>query len=134
VNPGSPEGHFLPQVPRIGSAVDAVTLECIASLSSDNSPNVLNRVAGLFLTQTPTLLQTLHDLVVKGDGMGIQKTAHSLKSSCAVVGALQLSELCRELEEKIEDWNLDEAAIHYRRIEMEYAAVEKFLRGILPGL
>lgn len=134
VNPGSPEGHFLPQVPRSGSAVDAVTLESIASLSSDTSPNVLNRVAGLFLSQTPNLLQTLHDLVVKGDGIGIQKTAHSLKSSCAVVGALQLSELCRELEEKIDDWNLDDAAIHYRRIEMEYAAVEKVLRGILPGL
>jgi TMAO reductase system sensor TorS len=133
-NPRSPEGQFLPQVPRSGSAVDAVILESIASLSTDNSPNVLNRVAGLFLTQTPNLLQTLHDLVVRGDGMGIQKTAHSLKSSCAMVGALHLSELCRELEEKIEDWNLDDAAIHYRRIEMEFAAVEKVLLGILPGL
>jgi HPt (histidine-containing phosphotransfer) domain-containing protein len=128
----SPEDQILPRVPRKGSAVDAVTLESIDSLSTDTSPNLLYRVAGLFLTETPNLLQTLHDMVVKGDGMGIQKTAHSLKSSCAMVGAHHLSELCRELEERVEDRNFDGAAIHYRRIEMEYAAVEKALREILP--
>ncbi|MRR58936.1 MAG: response regulator [Deltaproteobacteria bacterium] len=133
-HPRSPEGHFMPQVPQCGSAVDTVTLESIASLSTDTSPNVLNRVAGLFLAQTPNLLLTLYELVVKGDGMGIQKTAHSLKSSCAMVGAFNLAELCREMEEKVPDWNFDDAASHYRRIEMEYAAVEKVLRGILPGL
>lgn len=93
---------------------------------------MLNRVAGLFLTLTPNLLQTLHDLVVTGDGMGIQKTAHSLKSSCAMVGALHLSELCRELEECVQGRNFDDAVNRYRRIELEYAAVEKVLREILP--
>jgi TMAO reductase system sensor TorS len=128
----SPEAQFLPQPARNGSPVNAVTLESIASLSPDNSPNVLYRVAGLFLTQTPNLLQTLYDLVVKGDGMGIQKTAHSLTSSCAMVGALHLSELCRELEECVQGRNFDDAVNRYRRIEMEYAAVEKALREILP--
>ncbi|RQW86675.1 MAG: response regulator [Geobacter sp.] len=129
----SPDAQFLPQPARNGSPVNVVTLESIASLSSDNSPNVLYRVAGLFLTQTPNLLQTLYDLVVKGDGKGIQKTAHSLTSSCAMVGALHLSELCRELEECVQGRNFDDALNRYRRIELEYAAVEKVLREILPN-
>lgn len=95
---------------------------------------MLYKVAGIFLTQTPTLLRNLHDLIVTGDGMGIQKVAHSLKSSCAMVGAFHLSELCRELEEGIREWNFDNASTHYRRIELEYVEVEKVLRGIVPGL
>jgi HPt (histidine-containing phosphotransfer) domain-containing protein len=88
-------------------------------------------VAGLFLTQTPHLLQTLYDLIVKGDGLGIQKAAHSLTSSCAMIGAFHLSALCRELEDAAEKKNLDNAVIHYRQIEKEYAEVQKVLRGIL---
>ncbi len=131
----SPVQNTVPlQVTRNGSAVETATLECLASLSSEQSPNVLYKVAGIFLTQTPTLLRNLHDLIVTGDGMGIQKVAHSLKSSCAMVGAFHLSELCRELEEGIREWNFDNASTHYRRIELEYVEVEKVLRGIVPGL
>lgn len=119
------------QMTGSGSAVDTVTLESIASLTGDPSSNVLYKVAGLFLTQTPHLLQTLYDLIVKGDGLGIQKAAHSLTSSCAMIGAFHLSALCRELEDAAEQKNLDNAVIHYRQIEKEYAEVQKVLRGIL---
>lgn len=116
-----------------GSPVDSVTLDSIASLSSKNAADVLHRVIGLFLVQTPGQLRTLLDLIVKGDGMGIVKTVHSLSSSCAMVGALHLSELCRTMEEKGRDKQFEDAAELYRCIEREYDAVEKALQEKLHG-
>lgn len=114
-----------------GAAAADTPLEGRATLNGEQTPQLLYK--GIFLTQTPTLLETLYDLIVTGDGMGIQKVAQNLKSSCAMVGAAHLSELCRELEESIREWNFDNASTHYRRIELEYAAVEKVLRGNVPG-
>jgi CheY-like chemotaxis protein/HPt (histidine-containing phosphotransfer) domain-containing protein len=131
VSAKSPEDQTLQQNPLNDSSMDAVTLESIASLCMNNSPDVQHRVTGLFLAQTPNLLRTLYDQVVKGDGMGVQKTAHSLTSSCIMVGAFRLSELCREMEEKGRGSNYDEVVQLYRRIEMEYETVEKAFREIL---
>jgi TMAO reductase system sensor TorS len=120
--------------PQNGSPIDAVVLESIASLGTNNTQDVLQRVIELFLTQSPGLLRALYDVIVKGDAMGIGKTAQSLKSSSAMVGALRLSDLCGEMEETGRVTDFEDASALYRRIEREYEAVEKVLKEKLLRL
>jgi signal transduction histidine kinase/DNA-binding response OmpR family regulator len=58
----------------------------------------LREVIVTFLDGTPRFLAALRDAAVRGDASGIQKAAHTLKSSSAMLGATTLSARCAELE------------------------------------
>jgi DNA-binding response OmpR family regulator len=53
-----------------------------------------------FLASAPGLMRNIKQAVQEGDLQALVRPAHSLKSSSANVGAVQLSELARELEIK----------------------------------
>jgi HPt (histidine-containing phosphotransfer) domain-containing protein len=58
----------------------------------------LREVIVTFLDGTPRFLTALRDAAGRGDAPGIQKAAHTLKSSSAMLGATTLSARCAELE------------------------------------
>jgi signal transduction histidine kinase/CheY-like chemotaxis protein/HPt (histidine-containing phosphotransfer) domain-containing protein len=58
----------------------------------------LHEVIQTFLRGAPELLATLRDAAGQGDTIGIERAAHTLKSSSAMVGAFALSSRCAELE------------------------------------
>jgi signal transduction histidine kinase/CheY-like chemotaxis protein/HPt (histidine-containing phosphotransfer) domain-containing protein len=77
------------------SVLDRRTLD---ELRSFGNPDVLVRVAKLYLDRTPDLMKRLREGVEFCDWPLIAKTVHSLKSSSASIGALELTDRCRELE------------------------------------
>ncbi|HET9488814.1 MAG TPA: response regulator [Methylomirabilota bacterium] len=58
----------------------------------------LREVIQTFLRGAPGLLATLRDAAGQGDTIAIERAAHTLKSSSAMVGAFALSNRCAELE------------------------------------
>lgn len=57
------------------------------------------KILGLFLHHGPLRLETARDAAAKGDADALERSAHSLKSSAAQLGAERLAEICRQLEE-----------------------------------
>lgn len=57
-------------------------------------------IAGIFLTHTADISQSLRNLAAEGDYRSFARTVHSLKSQAGLVGAGELAALARRLEEK----------------------------------
>lgn len=78
--------------------LDRRTIAQLRSLDSSGEDRIFRKVAGVFIETTPPQIQQLQKHVTAQDCKGIMLIAHSLKTSCANVAALALSERFRALE------------------------------------
>ena len=97
------------------------------------NPVLLGELIDSFLQETPPLLLALHRCLEEGNAAGLRQAAHPLKSSSRDFGAIQLSELARELEDMGKAGALDGAAILVARVEDEYAWVKTALESVRSG-
>lgn len=82
----------------MSSSVDKSALKALQNLQMPGKPNILERVIVAFLSSSVILVTEMQEALVENDLARLQKSAHSLKSSSANVGALKLSEICKTLE------------------------------------
>ncbi|MGQ7843402.1 Hpt domain-containing protein [Granulosicoccus sp. 3-233] len=80
------------------SYIEPQALKSIASLQRPGKPDLLERVVGLFKSESPTAIEAIQQGLDSDDLPAVGNAAHGLKSSSAYVGARMLSERCRELE------------------------------------
>lgn len=113
------------------SPLDTSTLNRLRSLSRPGEPDVLYRVAQLYLAETALFLPTLHDAVAQGNALAIRHTAHSFKSASGNIGALHLMALCQELEQCGREQRLTSTPAMLQQIVVEYAAVRRALETLL---
>jgi HPt (histidine-containing phosphotransfer) domain-containing protein len=59
---------------------------------------LLKRIIDAYLEDTPKLIEKMKDAVDKDDTFEVAKAAHTLKSSSGNVGAVELSDRCKQLE------------------------------------
>jgi len=117
-----------------GPILNASALEHIRALQRPGAPSVLGRVITIYLESSPGLLQALHGAVSAGDAGALLDSAHSLKSSSANLGAMQLSNVCRELENLGREGNTEAAGFLLKRLDTEYQAVQNALHSELQAL
>jgi signal transduction histidine kinase/CheY-like chemotaxis protein/HPt (histidine-containing phosphotransfer) domain-containing protein len=84
---------------------------------------------GRFLDDTADLLGNMSTAAARGDLLAIQRSAHRLKSSSALIGAQVLSDLCDQLEHALRTNALIDVAEHVERIVLEFARVKVALSG-----
>ncbi|MDH3638318.1 MAG: Hpt domain-containing protein [Gammaproteobacteria bacterium] len=81
------------------SVLDPCALDNLRHLQHEDDPDVLRQVVEAFFDSCPLLLDALRETI---DGQesahAVHIAAHTLKSSCATVGAVELARLCGELE------------------------------------
>jgi PAS domain S-box-containing protein len=82
-----------------------------------------------FLDDTTDLLSIMRVAAAGADLIAIQRAAHRLKSSSALVGAPLLSELCDKLEHALRTNALIDVREHVERIVIEFARVKAALSG-----
>jgi signal transduction histidine kinase/DNA-binding response OmpR family regulator len=97
---GSPE----PRLPRPNVApdrhrlqLDESALDALRFNGGDGVP-VLTKMIDAFLRTTPERIRKLAEAIANGDGDEVRLIAHTLKSSCAWLGARDLSRLFADLE------------------------------------
>jgi HPt (histidine-containing phosphotransfer) domain-containing protein len=73
------------------------------------------------------LLQSLSQACAENDLESVGTTAHTLKGSCANLGAEQMAAWCRELESMARDGALSSAGRLPAQLEQEFAAVRQIL-------
>ena len=77
---------------------DAQTVQSLRELDPDGASGLLERLFKTFGVTTRGLLVHLQQAHARGDAAMMRDAAHSLKSSCASVGALRLSDHAARME------------------------------------
>ncbi len=111
--------------------IDAKTLESIRMLQDDEDEDLLSEVLSSFLDHAQGLLSTLVCALEQTDYENIRKSAHSLKSSSANVGAVKLAEMCKQLEAAACSSSNGSLRLGVQHLEVEYGKVQTALREIL---
>ena len=112
-----------------GVALDESAMESLKDLGGEE---FMAEVIDTFLGEAPALVATLRAAREAGDAELLRRTAHTLKSNGQTFGAADFSELCRELEHRAKNGELEGAAGLVERIEREYRALEQALGALRP--
>ncbi len=86
-------------------SIDEDALNAIVALQRPGKPDLLTRIVTLFKTESPKSIESMQVGLDTVDMEAVRVAAHTLKSSSAYVGALELSAQCKELEKAAHDQN-----------------------------
>ncbi|MGH7490480.1 MAG: Hpt domain-containing protein [bacterium] len=75
----------------------------------DGDEDLLRELCGIFLEESPKLMQKLHQALADGDAEAVMRAAHSLKGEVSYLGAKGASQAARQLEEMGREKNLSQA-------------------------
>ena len=109
-------------------------LENLQAIQQPGMPCLLTRVINCYLEESPELLKSIRQAVGQHDGTALAEAAHSLKSSSANLGALQMSELCRNLEILGKEGGTEAACLELRRLATVYDTASSALSDELRKL
>ena len=83
---------------RAAMVFDPSIVQSLPMVADGTMPEFADRVLDMFTQSTIRLLADIDEAAGKGDAPTLQRSAHTLKSSSATVGALTLSEQAKQLE------------------------------------
>jgi HPt (histidine-containing phosphotransfer) domain-containing protein len=102
----------------------------LRELDPTGESHLLMRVFNAFETSLNRLLPQLAQARDAADASAVRLVAHTLKSSSATVGALELSRLCAEVEVQAREMRLAEAAGGIEQMLLEAEAVRLSLGAL----
>jgi CheY-like chemotaxis protein len=105
------------------AALDQKILDGIRALHRDGKEDILPRIVGMYLKNSPKLLEKLQEAASTGNNDLLRNAAHSLKSASANLGASRLAQLCGELETLGRDGGVAQAVVPLGIVEFEFEAV-----------
>ena len=82
-----------------------------------------------FLEEAPALVSEMRRALAAGDAPTLRRASHTLKSNCRTFGALELGDICQQIEELAASTRLDEAAPLVDHAVVGYPPVETALRA-----
>ena len=85
-------------VKKIHDAIDQDSIKALLELDDGTENSFLKDMISVFFKDAPKLIGQLDDALQKKDSLLFARTAHTLKSTCANLGALTMSKLCEQLE------------------------------------
>ncbi len=128
LNPEPPDGAA-----SLPVTLDARAVSRLRELDPDGRHGVLQRVFTAFETSLMRMLVQLGAEHENGDAGVVASVAHTLKSSSASVGALQLSKACAEVERRLHDQAPGDLQADVAKLlaagESALVAVRAMLRG-----
>jgi CheY-like chemotaxis protein len=104
-------------------SLDPGALQSLRALCRPGRPDVLTRIINLFNSDAPRLLGELHKAVDASDAEAMRHAAHTLKSTCANVGATTLAATCRDFEQCARMADVSGATAHVDGIQQELERV-----------
>jgi len=104
-----------------GTAFDPAPLEALRQIERDGATGLVLKVIDTWMASSRQLIVQLQDSLGANDVRTLHRTAHTLKSSSANVGAMRLSLLAKTLEADAEAGRTAEATTLIARIESAYA-------------
>jgi PAS domain S-box-containing protein len=105
-------------------------LDNIRALDPDDAEGVLAEVVSIFLDEAPGQIAGLRAAVDAGNAAEIARLAHALKSASHNVGANQLGELCRHMEQHGKAGACDAARATLPTVESHFHATVPMLNAL----
>ncbi len=98
-------------------------LEMIVDLMDGEAELIIDLIETL-RSSNPDLLEQLNLGVQTQDSIQIREAAHALKSSNAQMGAMNFSDLCRQMEERGKRQEMEDVDMLFELIKTEYQKVD----------
>ena len=112
---------------RDASALDQEVIRDLLDVMGDEFTDLVH----VYLEDTPKNLKTLEQAAARRDTAGLIAPSHSLKSTSANLGALNLAEIAKRIEHGARSGSLDNPPEHVRALSMEFGRVSSELRNLL---
>jgi PAS domain S-box-containing protein len=117
------------EAPGGDAPIELAVIESLRDLQDPDEPDFVTELIDVLCADTPAKLQALREAVAAGDAHRLNRTAHSMKSACANLGALPLSRLFAAIEKRGADTDLaaaspliDQACVEFGRVCVALAA------------
>jgi len=117
----------LMQDPPDENVLNAACLDALRAMQRPGKPDFLLRVATLFIDNAEKQLSEFQTAIDNQDLKTMGKIAHSLKSSSATIGALSVSELCRQIETAVHTDMESEILQAFIGLSAEFSLVKRAL-------
>jgi two-component system, sensor histidine kinase and response regulator len=111
------------------SVIDRRVLADIRNLAQGNG--LLNKVLITYLESSASLIDEFKSSLDRGETETIHRAVHTLKSSSANVGAIALSELCRDVESDVRQGKLDRVREKAQHLMRQHRQAEIEMRALL---
>lgn len=111
--------------------LDADAIDALRELGGEEEPDFLETLIRMYLDDSPERLAEIESAADEGDVEGMERAAHSLKSSSGNLGARRLQKLCLEIEMASRDGDVEAARALVGRVRAEFEAVCSALEGEL---
>ena len=99
--------------------LDAASLQRLHELDPDGSNHVVQRVLQAFDASLQRLLPQGEEAFAQSDRDALRHVVHTLKSSSASIGALELSRRCGDIENRLRDFGVDGLAPLWEGFQQE---------------
>jgi HPt (histidine-containing phosphotransfer) domain-containing protein len=109
------------------SSVDVNTLHSLREMLGDNDA-IFTKVVQCYLAESAQLVTEISDHVNNNNSKLIEITAHKLKSSSAAIGAVNLTQLCLEMEKLGKLGNVTGCLEKLSQLTQEYEKVAVVLQ------
>lgn len=119
---------------RSQNPVSRSALDQLCGLSKDGSAHMVCRVITLYLARGRDNVRVMKEAVACGDHAAAGRAAHTLVSSSGMVGAMTLSALCAEMENRCRSSAGEDVRDLCSRILEEHGAVTEALVAELGRL
>lgn len=119
------EGHM--------GQLKSINADVIENLKSLGGMDLLAELNIVFIRTSEELIKDIHKAISTNDSTLLQEKAHSLKSSSGNMGALQLSEICMQLEKIGHSKNLSQAQALAQSLDSEFKQASLELSEIVKG-
>lgn len=114
-------------------SLDLSTLNSYRDFMGEDADSFIEDIIRSFLNDAPKLLETLKESMASGDSARFVRSAHTLKSNSATLGAAQLAALAAELEQAGKTTPLQELAGQVYSTAEELSKVLQALQQYLAG-
>src|SRR5215204_1823868 len=114
---------------RLGAPIDREVLARLRGLQGEDEPDIVAELAGVFLKDARSRLQSVEVALQKGDAPSVERAAHMLKGGSGSMGATVMSGLCAQLENAGASGDLSRARLLLGRIREELGQVDRALEA-----
>ena len=117
--------------PASQTVLEEHCLNRLRAIQRPGQPDLIKRIAALYLQDAPSLVRSIQDSIQEDDGKALRLAAHSLKSSSANLGALSLADTCKTLEIMGLEGRTGDAVTLTKKLKTEYSAVAGALQRLI---
>ena len=116
------------------SVIDKAAIEGILYLQKQTGSPLLQKIVASYLQEATAKLTEIAAAIDSADSESLRKSAHGLKSASGNVGASQVREICKQLEQH-QQLQLDNSAISelYKQLPPAFKRASAELQVILES-